>query len=245
MAQTESLTLALKQSLKEQGQTYADLAAGINLSEASIKRLFSEQSFSLKRLDEICDWLNIEISDLVRKAESNLDTISELTREQEKELAADTKLLMVATLVTNHWQFSEILQHFTLQETELIRLLAKLDKLHMIQLLPGNRVKLLTAKNFSWRKDGPVQNFFYKNVQTEFFKSKFDQEDEYMRFMVGMLSVESKQRFQKSLNKLSREFEELSREDAKLPLDERFGVSLVLASRPWDLPIFDPFRKDL
>ena len=245
MAQTESLTLALKQSLKEQGQTYADLAAGIQLSEASIKRLFSEQSFTLKRLDEICDWLNIEISDLVRKAEANLDTISELTREQEKELAADTKLLMVATLITNHWQFHEILQHFTIVETELIQLLAKLDKLHMIQLLPGNRVKLLTAKNFSWRKDGPVQNFFYKNVQTEFFKSNFDQSDEYMRFMVGMLSVDSKQRFQKSLNKLSREFEELSREDAKLPLDERFGVSLVLASKPWDLPIFDPYRKDL
>jgi DNA-binding Xre family transcriptional regulator len=245
MAQTEALTLALKQSLKEQGQTYADLAAGINLSEASIKRLFSEQSFSLKRLDEICDWLNIEISDLVRKAEANLDTISELTREQEKEFAADTKLLMVATLVTNHWQFVEILEHFTLEETELIRLLAKLDKLHMIQLLPGNRVKLLTAKNFSWRKDGPVQNFFYKNVQTEFFKSKFDKPDEYMRFMVGMLSAESKQRFQKSLNKLTREFEELSREDAKLPLDERTGVSLVLASKPWDLPIFDPYRKDL
>lgn len=243
MAQTESLTRALKQSLKEQSKTYADLAAGIGLSEASIKRLFSEQSFSLRRLDEICDWLNIEISDLVRKAEANLDTISELTGEQEKELAADTKLLMVATLVTNHWQFHEILQHFTLVETELIQLLAKLDKLHMIQLLPGNRVKLLTAKNFSWRKDGPVQNFFYENVQTEFFKSKFDQPDEYMRFMVGMLSVESKQRFQKSLGKLAREFEELSREDAKLPLDERFGVSLVLASKPWDLPIFDPYKK--
>ena len=245
MAQTESLTLALKQSLKEQGQTYADLAAGIGLSEASIKRLFSEQSFTLKRLDEICDWLHIEISDLVRKAETNLDMISELTREQEKELAADTKLLMVATLVTNHWQFDEILQHFTIVKTELIQLLAKLDKLHMIQLLPGNRVKLLTAKNFSWRKDGPVQNFFYKNVQTEFFKSKFDQRDEYMRFMVGMLSVESQQRFLKSLGKLTREFEELSREDTKLPLEKRFGVSLVLASKPWDLPIFDPYRKDL
>ena len=93
MAQTESLTLALKQSLKEQGQTYADLAAGINLSEASIKRLFSEQSFSLKRLDEICDWLNIEISDLVRKAEANLDMISEFTARNNSSLK---------TLVTEH-----------------------------------------------------------------------------------------------------------------------------------------------
>lgn len=244
MAQAASLVTALKQTLKEQGQTYADLAEGIGLSEASIKRLFSEQSFSLKRLDQICNWLNVEISDLVRKAESNLDYISELTQEQEKELAANTKLLMAAVLVTNHWNFQEILEHFTLTEVELIRLLAKLDKLKMIQLLPGNRVKLLTAKNFSWRKDGPVQNFFYKNVQTEFFKSRFDQADEYMRFRVGMLSMESKQRLMKSLEKLSREFEELSREDAKLPLDERFGVSLVLASRPWDLPIFNPLRKD-
>lgn len=245
MAQSGALISALKQSLKQQGRTYAELAEGIGLSEASIKRLFSDQSFSLKRMDDICEWLGIEFSDLVRKAENNLDYISELTREQEKELAANPKLLMVATLVTNHWQFQEILDHFTLTESELIRLLAKLDKLHMIQLLPGNRVKLLTAKNFSWRKEGPVQTFFYQHVQTEFFKSSFNQADESLRFMVGMLSEESNQRFMKSLNRLARDFEELSREDAKRPLEERKGVSLVLATRPWDLPIFNPYKKAL
>lgn len=244
MAQSLALISALKSSLKENNKTYADLASGIGLSEASIKRLFSEQSFSLKRLDEICEWLGIEISDLVRKAEANVDFISELTREQEKELATNTKLLMVAILVTNHWKFEEILEHFTLSEPELIGLLAKLDKLNMIQLLPSNRVKLLIAKNFSWRKDGPVQQFFYKNVQTEFFKSKFDQPNEYMQFMVGMLSEESNQRLIKALEKLARDFEELCREDAVLALEDKKGVSLVLSTRPWELPIFNPYRKN-
>lgn len=245
MAQSFALITALKSSLKEHNKTYTDLAAGIGLSEASIKRLFSEQSFSLKRLDEICDWLGIEISDLVRKAEANTEYISELTQEQEIELANDAKLLMVAILVTNHWTFDDILKHFTLEIPELIGLLTKLDKLKMIELLPSNRVKRLTAKNFSWRKDGPVQQFFYKNVQTEFFKSTFDQADEYLRFMVGMLSVDSQQRFTKAMDKLSREFEDLCQEDAKLKLDDRKGVSFVLATRPWDLPIFDTYRKDI
>lgn len=243
MAQTVALIAALKQTLKEQGKTYADLAEGIDLSEASIKRLFSEQSFTLKRLDQICEWLGIEFGELVTRAESSLATISELTREQEKELASDTQLLLVTMLVTNRWQFDEILEHFKISKTELIRKLAKLDKLKLIQLLPNNRVKLLTARNFAWRKDGPVQNFFYKNVQSEYFKSRFDGPDESMRYLVGMLSEKSKERMLKQLNRLAREFEDLNREDAKLPLEQRRGFSLVLAMKPWDLPIFDQFKK--
>ncbi|MBK1887801.1 helix-turn-helix domain-containing protein [Marinobacter sp. DY40_1A1] len=43
------------------------------LSEASVKRLFSEKQFSLKRLDKICALMGIEISDVVRKLSPELE----------------------------------------------------------------------------------------------------------------------------------------------------------------------------
>ena len=53
MSQTDQILTALKKCLRAKGLTYRDVAAALELSEASVKRLFSEQSFSLKRLEEI------------------------------------------------------------------------------------------------------------------------------------------------------------------------------------------------
>jgi transcriptional regulator with XRE-family HTH domain len=66
MAQAESLVNALKNLLKARGITYAQLAKGLGLSEASVKRIFAERSFTLERLDQVCTLLGIQISDLAR-----------------------------------------------------------------------------------------------------------------------------------------------------------------------------------
>jgi DNA-binding Xre family transcriptional regulator len=62
MSQTNNLLLALKKQLRAQGKTYADVAQLLDLSEASVKRLFASQSFTLQRLEQLCDWLQIEFS---------------------------------------------------------------------------------------------------------------------------------------------------------------------------------------
>ena len=66
MAQTRELIKTLKTALKAHGKTYADVAIELGLTEASVKRLFSKQSFSLDRLDQVCHMMNIEITDLVQ-----------------------------------------------------------------------------------------------------------------------------------------------------------------------------------
>ena len=85
MAQTAAIVSALKNALKEQGITYQQVAEALDLSEASVKRLFSERQFSLQRLDQICSLLGLEISDLVRRLDQ-AQRIDALTAEQEQEL---------------------------------------------------------------------------------------------------------------------------------------------------------------
>ena len=67
MSQTNNLLLALKKQLRAQGKTYADVAQLLDLSEASVKRLFASQSFTLQRLEQLCDWLQIEFSELMQQ----------------------------------------------------------------------------------------------------------------------------------------------------------------------------------
>lgn len=243
MSQTIVLLDTLKRELRRQGRTYAEAAGVLGLSEASVKRLFSEQSFSLDRLEKLCEWLGMEISDLVQLMESNLQRVSQLTEEQERELVSDASLLLMAHSLLNRWSFEEVTATYRISEIEGIRLLARLDRMGVIQMLPNNRAKLLISRNFHWRPNGPIQTFFEKHVQNEFFHSRFNGPGETRLFLTGMLSRRSNEEIRRRLEKLAMEFNMLHKEDEALPLEQRFGTSMVLAMRPWEVQVFDTLRR--
>ena len=242
MAQTTSIVQALKQTLKIHGKRYSDVAKALGLSEASVKRLFADEQFSLKRLDQICNYLGIEITDLLSSMRDET-RIQSLTEEQEKLLVEDIPLLLVANAALNRWSYEDILSTYDFSETELVQYLAKLDRLRLIQLLPLNGIKVLVGHDFSWRKGGPIQEFFEAQVKREFFNSRFNAPGEKRLFLVGVLSRASNASFQRKLERLSQEFYELHREDEKLPTAERFGTSAVIAMRPWEPEVFESRRK--
>lgn len=242
MAQTSAITQALKRTLKQHGKRYTDVAKALDISEASVKRLFAEQSFSLKRLDLICQMLGIEISDLITHMHDR-QKIEALNREQEQELASDLPLLLVANSVLNRWTYEDILTHYQFSEPELIRYLAKLDRLHLIELLPGNRIKVLVDRDFHWLPNGPINQFFLSCVKEEFFESRFNQPGEKQQFMVGMLSRQSNAIVQRKLDKLAEEFHTLHYEDEKLPRAEKFGTTVVVGMRVWEPKVFERLRR--
>ena len=94
MSQTAQLINTLKKCLKAKGFTYRELAKELNLSEASIKRLFSEKSFSLKRLEAVCHVLDLNFYDLAKISVDAETGPSMLTVEQEKNLSDNPKLLV-------------------------------------------------------------------------------------------------------------------------------------------------------
>ena len=243
MLQTSALISILKRCLKEHGVTYADLAKPLDLSEASIKRLFADESFSLKRLDTICSHIGMNMSELFTKLEQNMDYLIELTEDQEKVLVSDERHILVMQLVFSDWTFKDILRIFTLSEPQLIQSLVKLDKIGLIELLPNNRFKLLTAHNFTWRKDGPVQSFFRKNLQSDFFDTDFAEEGSDLTMLTGMLSKEARLEFDKKLNVFAKEFDQLCKTDSKKPLTDRLGYGVVMAIRPWKLSFFSEYIR--
>jgi len=243
MAQTSPIIETLKSLLKSHSMTYKDVAQGLELSEASVKRLFAEQTISLQRLDQICQLIGIEISDLIKAMESQQYQLKELTQEQEEELVAEVKLLLVAFVVINGWTFEEILQWYELSETETVRYLVRLDRLKMIDLLPNNRIRLKIAANFSWRRNGPIQKFFSQHLQAEFLKNRFDKQEETLQFPSGLLSRASCDLFNRRIKQLIQEFHTLNEQDRSLPLSERVGYSLLLAFRPWRPSIFEQIRR--
>lgn len=66
--------------------TYAHVAEHLDLSKASVKRLFAQNELSLTRIDATCSLLGIELTDLAAAAVARTSMISQMTLAQEQEL---------------------------------------------------------------------------------------------------------------------------------------------------------------
>jgi hypothetical protein len=241
--QATRLVDALKLLLKGQGITYAQVAAGLGLSEAGVKRMFSRGDFTLQRLEDICRLARVEFGELARTMGDADAGIAHLTIEQERELVSDAKLMLVALCAVGNWTFEQIIDTYAIPRAECIRYLARLDRHRIIELKPGNRIKPLIGRTFAWLPDGPIQRYFRARVEAEFLESKFDRHDELFLFVSGMLSRHGAAELITRLRDLAREFARLHREDIASPLAERHGTSLLLATRAWEPRGFRTMRR--
>jgi len=244
LSQLTEVCEILKSTLKQQGITYKTLAQQLEMSEANVKRMFSLQQFSLARLEEICGVAGISLSDLFLLVENQKQKLTQLTEEQEQEMINDTKLFLVAACVRDGWSFDEIIQHYQIDQFECVQLMARLDRLKIIQLLPNNQYKMLISQNFHWIPNGPVEKYMDKNGITKFMASSFVGENNVRFYIRGSYSQTSINIIERKLNQLKKEVSLLNQEDALLPIENRQHIGLLLAMRPWEMSIFKALRRN-
>lgn len=243
MTEIDQLVATLKHRLKAQGMTYRELAAALGLSEPSVKRMFASRRFTLDRLVEIANQLGFTLAELAQEAaiaESRLHTLSE---SQERELVSDLKLLLVAVCVLNQWTVKDIGRVYRLSEAECVARLTRLDRLRLIHLLPGNRIRLNVARDFSWLPSGPIRSYFIEQGLADFLHSDFAGADEVLGFSHGMLTETAIAKLQAELRKLRQRYAELHEESLVAPLAKRRGCGMLLAMREWELAAFTALRR--
>lgn len=243
MTETDQMLATLKRRLKTQGISYRQLAPSLGLSEASVKRMFASRRFTLDRLVEIANLLGFTLAELAQEAaisESRLHTLSE---SQERELVSDEKLLLVAVCALNQWTIEDIGSAYRLSEAECVQRLVKLDRLRLIHLLPGNRIRLNVARDFDWLPRGPIRSYFLRQGLSDFLNSDYSAADEVMGFSHGMLTEAAMARLQTEIRKLRQRFAELHEESLAAPLAKRRGTGMLLAMREWELAAFTALRR--
>jgi hypothetical protein len=92
-----------------------------------------------------------------------------------------------------------------------------------IDLLAGNRIKLKAAANFKWFDNGSIQQFFQQKVATNYFNTQFTEQQEQLIVKNSMLSDAAMAVFDRKVEQLARDFDQLNNEDALLPLKQRHG----------------------
>ena len=232
---TEQLIDALKRVLKSRHITYAELARRIGMSEASVKRLFSQRTFTLNRLEQVLAALELDFFDLAKLARGAGDAPEEMTEPQENALAQEPRLMGVFYLLFNDWQPPQILTRYELTEAELTKLLVKLDRLHLIELLPANKVKLKVGRHLRLRPSGAIRAKHGQRTMAEFLAVEFDRYGGNFRFEFRDVSPASFAVVHRKLDRLAAEFNELAELDSTLPPDQRQSIGIVLGMRPWKI----------
>lgn len=236
--ESKLLVSALKRCLKMKGVTYKDLAKLMNLSESSVKRLFASNNLSLRRFEQVCEILGLSIFDLGKLAreESGDEDPHSLSVEQEHALAENQDLLIGFHLILNGWDFDQIKKAFNWSEPQVIKIFTTLDKLKLIALQPENKVKLLTANNIRWRKDGAIRKRHAKLAFNEFLNDGFNNEDQFLDFEILELSPASSSILKRKLQLLLKEINDLAAMDYLLKQggqSEKKSTGIMLAIRPW------------
>ena len=243
VVQSKRIVNALKQVLKARGIAYDEVARHLALSLSSVKRMFSTGAFSLGRLEMVCDLAGVDLLELARLADAQRLHVSSLTVDQERDLVSDPALLLVAVCALNRWPFEKILDHYRFSSPQLTRLVIRLDRMGLIELLPGNRIRLRIARNFAWLPDGPIHRFFVERVQSEFLSGAFAPDRDLHRFAWGLLSTESAAVLRTRMAELVETFDDLTRGDEVRPDDAARGTCLLVALRQWQPAGFEAMRR--
>jgi transcriptional regulator with XRE-family HTH domain len=243
--QSAQLITTLKRALKARGLSYAQVAKALGMSESSIKRVFAEQTFTLARLEAICDLLGMTVSELARLSDEMDDTAQELSAAQERVLADDPVLLLYFYLLLNGWTPDQVRKHFHLSGRRSALYLNELERHGLISIAPSGRLRVLVSQHIAWRAGGPMRQRYDEYVKREFFvDADFGGADEIFHYVSGELSEASRAIISRKLNVIAREMEDLAKLDRTLSPSARRHMGLVIGYREWVFEVVEHLRKE-
>jgi transcriptional regulator with XRE-family HTH domain len=244
MPLADQLVSAVKRLLREQRMTYRDVAAALELSEPSVKRLFGGKRLSVEHLEKIAELLGMTPAELIQESEAVVARVRQLTHQQEAKLVSNDRLLLVAVCAINQWSILDVIATYDITEAECLKHVLALDKMGILHLYPGNRIRLLLARDFDWIPDGPIHAFFVSKALPDFLTGNFrENELDRLVFAHGMLTEPAYRQLRAELDRVKVRVAALHESSSKAPLAEKRGVALLMANRAWEPAIFLGMRR--
>ena len=243
MSISSSIVDRLKDILRTNDLTYQDLAKGIGMSEAAVKRAFAQRAFSLKRLDQISSFLRVSPSDLLGLDVTEAGALRMLTEAQELLLGSDEKLMCFFYLLATRHTLGAIKASYRFSDPEMTRFLIALDREKLIRLDPGNRFKVLVAQDFYWRKGGILDSYYSSEIRRDFVDHIFTGSREQEVFTSGQLSDASLEIIRRKLRSLEDEVRDMIRLDTRYAERKSSNVTLYCSFRPWTLPVMKRYLR--
>ena len=155
---------------------------------------------------------------------------------------SDPALLCVAACAMHQMRADEIVRLYRMDEAHCVRLLLRLERIGILELHENNRIRLKLARTFAWNPNGPIMRYA-RSQAPDFFDHGFDRPGEFMRMVTVRVSGEARVALLRRLEQVVREYDEQHSADARLPLAQRYPLSVLLAVRYWEPALFKALRR--
>lgn len=212
---------SLKTALRKRGLTYADLAARMDLSEPTIKRLFSDRDCKMGRLLALCDHAGVSLGDLLDHARRHAPAPLDLPPAVEAELAATPRLFHLFILLRDGVPEVEIMDCIGLSRAEMVRLQLRLEHLGLARTGADGRIRVLSDLPVRFRRHGPLHALI-RDINTQFVAKVYDRadaDDARFRTLSRRMRPETARLAQQELSALCDRIDTMARQDQLIAAD--------------------------
>jgi transcriptional regulator with XRE-family HTH domain len=232
--QVATLIQALKQLCRSRGLRYREIGARLGVTERTVKRWFAGGGLTLQVVEDLCNVLGITFMELCEVAKADLDTRpAKLGREQARLLFTDLQLGFVFILLTRGWSAQEIQRECRMPEARMVEHLVKLERLKLVELLPGNKVRLLFARNIRWHDNPEAGKAFARGLRNLFVTMDFTAPSAVWSSQVVNISDQALQEIMSKFQALTADIVKRGDAERESPSPKSWQV-LLLAAQPFD-----------
>lgn len=232
---TAALLAELRRHLRLHGWTARRLSGELGIGEATAKRWLAGRGLTIDRLEQLAGLCDLTLADLARAAEHPGSALpQELTLAQERALSADTFLAFLFMTILGGTNPDEIARDLAVPAPVMALSLGRLERLALIDQLPGGRVRPLVDRSIVWRKT-PMRALFEEHMKPQFLAMDFSAEDAVFVSGVVKLSPRGAAELGELLERLRRDVQDLAERDRETALLPGQWHGMMAVMRQLDL----------
>ncbi|WP_417657519.1 helix-turn-helix domain-containing protein [Pseudidiomarina aestuarii] len=147
----------IKAKLKDNGVTYQDIAALMDVSENTVKRMLNQDDISLQRLLLLADYCRIDVTDLLQAAQQGHGQHHYFTPRQDQAFADDSVLYeLFVQLFFLRMTAPQAAEKLGLNQVTLYQKLRLLEDVELIELGVANHIRFLVEPPLGFAPDSLV-----------------------------------------------------------------------------------------
>lgn len=239
-SQHDVMMEVLRDLFRQHGLRFSDVAKRLGVAERTVTRWFSVDSLETSILQQMSGLVGIDFFALCELASRRVESRpSRHTIQQEQALASSPLLTYLFAQICKGWTAQELRDDIDIPEPVLVDHLLQLDKIGLIDLLPGNQIRLKTAKEMLLNPNGPYARNLNRWLGEVFKNPNVDEENSVWVCDFMKLTPGSRERLERKFRALMQEAYELSDSDRRANAALRDWYSVVLVVRPQDIRPFN------
>lgn len=201
---SQQIKHSIKTLLKKKGITYEAVAESLGCSVPTVKRILGPEELSLTRLLELCEIVEIDLTDLAELTKDNSIAEEKFTADQQQFLAKNPSYLSYLLRLYDGESPKQIAEKFKLTQRSTDKYLIALEKRDLIRVTGRQKVKP-AYKRLPAFSDGPLGTLYFEAFiggVAKFFIEVI--KDGFRRKQAGLKTEDSKSKFNLNTVKITR-----------------------------------------